>query len=243
MGNAIKKVNLFMFPYAGGNKYSYNNYSRQLSDSFNIIALESTGRGGRIKEPLITNLDDIARDFFEQIRDKLSSPYLFFGHSMGSWLAFMVTHLINDNKLPPPIHLFFTGSGSPAVYKPTVIKHRLSKRDFFAHLVDLGGLLPEVLNSGALLDYFEPILRADFMAVEQYQHSHSPKLNIPITVIIGDNEKNVTLDMARAWKDETVAEVEVMVLKGHHFFINDHLEFIAGLLKKKKDAVNQNALL
>lgn len=243
MGNTIKKINLFMFPYAGGNKYSYNNYSRQLSDRFNIIALESTGRGGRIKEALVTNLEDIASDFFEQIRDRLNSPYLFFGHSMGSWLAYLVTHLINVNKLPLPVHLFFTGSGNPAVYQPTVIRHRLNKRDFFAHLVDLGGLLPEVLNNGALLDYFEPILRADFMAVEQYRHNLQPKLNIPITVIIGDNEKNLTLDMALAWKNETVGEFEVKVLKGHHFFINDHVVLIAEMLKNKMEGLNPDALL
>ncbi len=243
MGNTLKKVNLFMFPYAGGNKYSYNNYRLQLSDRFNIIALESKGRGGRIKEPLDTNLEDIALDFFEQIRDRLNSPYLFFGHSMGSWLAYMVTHLINDNKLPPPVHLFFTGSVNPAVYHSTVIKHQLNKSDFFAHLTDLGGLLPEVLNNKPLLDYFEPILRADFMAVEQYRHKPQPKLNIPITVIIGDNEKNVTLDMAKAWKNETLGEFEVKVLKGHHFFINDHVVLISEMLRNKIEGINPHTQL
>jgi len=243
MQNSIEKFNLFMFPYAGANKYSYNQYCRQLSNSFNITVLEGTGRGGRLKEALVTNLEDIARDFFEQIRDKLSSPYIFFGHSMGSWLAYLVTHLIADHKLPLPAHLFFTGSGNPAVYRPTVIRHQLNKHDFFAHLTELGGLLPEVLNNEALLDYFEPILRADFMAVEQYRHTARPKLNIPITVLIGDSEKNVTLEMALAWQSETAGEFEVKVLKGHHFFINDHVTGIAGMLKNKVEDINTSAML
>ena len=68
-------------------------------------------------------------------------------------------------------------------------------------------------------------------------------VNIPITVFIGDNEKNVTLDMAKAWKNETVGEFELKVLKGHHFFINDHVVLISEMLRNKMEGINLHTQL
>lgn len=227
-----------MFPYAGGNKYSYQLYIHKLADTFNVIALEAPGRGARFKEPLCSDLEEVALDFFGQIKDHLDRPYVFFGHSMGSWLAYLVTHLIREHELLQPKHLFFTGSGNPALYRPTVIRHKLNKQDFFSHLVDLGGLAPEVLNNNALLDYFEPILRADFMAVECYQHKSHPPLTMPITVCIGDNEPNITYSMAKAWESATLAQCEVLVFKGNHFFILEHFEEVSALIAKNAHKFN-----
>jgi len=241
MDISSQKTNLFMFPYAGGNKYSYQLYNRKLADTFNVIPLEAPGRGARSKEPLSSDLEELALDLFGQIRGLLDRPYFFFGHSMGSWLAYLVTDLIREHKLLQPEHLFFTGSGNPAHYRPTVIRHKLNKQEFFGHLADLGGLTPEVLNNEALLDYFEPILRADFMAVECYQHKPRKPLTMPITVCIGDDEPNITYSMAKAWDTATLGQFEVFVFKGNHFFILEHSEEISALLVSNWHKYNSRA--
>jgi surfactin synthase thioesterase subunit len=225
-----EKINLFMFPYAGGNKYAFNGYTAHMPQGIRMVAVEPPGRGARVREPLLTSLDEMAHDIFEKNKAAFSGDYAFFGHSMGSWLAYLVTQLIRKEGLPLPMHLFFSGSGNPAYYRPKVINHQLGREAFFKHLTDLGGLSEAIAGNDAMLNFFEPILRADFKAVETYKHTPYPPLPIPITSMIGSHEKNVTYEMATAWGHETNEGCEVLVFEGNHFFINKHNAEIASII-------------
>ena len=233
MNPDYKDIRIFSFPYAGGNKYAYNNFLPHIPDGLKLVQLEPPGRGARTREPLLRDLVAMATDLFEQVRHRLDTPYVFYGHSMGSWLAYLVTHMIREHQLPMPEHLFFTGSGNPSYYRPKVLKHLLDQDAFFQHLVELGGITPEVHADKSLLKYFEPVIRADFEAVERYQHQSNPMLHIPMTVMIGNREKNIDETAAAAWKEETMNDFELIVFEGHHFFINHHLQEIIQRISDK----------
>lgn len=68
---------------------------------------------------------------------------------------------------------------------------------------------------------FLPIIRNDFEVSEAYEHQQGIKLNVPITVFIG-NEDTVSYSEAAAWQDETNKKVNVLTYPGGHFFIFDH---------------------
>jgi surfactin synthase thioesterase subunit len=94
---------------------------------------------------------------------------------------------------------------------------------------ELGGI-PEDIDE-ELLNFFEPIIRADFQAIETYQHEERKPIDVPITVSIGKNE-NVTLELAQTWDKETINDVKVFEYPGNHFFIFENAEDIIAEMKR-----------
>jgi surfactin synthase thioesterase subunit len=213
-------MNVFCLPFAGGSKYSYNPYF-QYTAPIKWIALEYPGRGARIREPLLKNLNQIVLDIYDQIKYKLDEPYIIYGHSMGAKVAYLLTKEIRRNDQAMPLHLFLTGSGGPSVADREPPRYLLPKEQFANTLRDLGGIPDETLNSAMLMDFYEPILRADFEALETHQHQDAEPFDIPVSVIIG-TEEQVTYEDALAWQRETTIPIDVRQFPGTHFFIFDY---------------------
>jgi surfactin synthase thioesterase subunit len=230
----MNKVNLYCFPFAGGSKYSYGGYIRAAPAFLNIVPVEIPGRGMRANEPLLTRLERIADDIFEQIKDQLNDQqYGLYGHSMGALLGYLVTKKIVQAQLRQPLHLFFTGCIAPSLTYRDLVDHSLPKAEFFERVKELGGSTDEIWSNEDLMTFFEPILRADFEAVASYRYTPSVPFSIPVSIVIGKEEK-ASYDEAMAWQKETTEPVEVKQLPGNHFFIFEHeqeiLKMIAGKL-------------
>lgn len=217
----MDKINLYCLPFAGGSKYSYRGYSKYAPSYLNIVPIEIPGRGSRVNERLLTNLDTIANDVFSQIKNKLDEPYAIYGHSMGTLIAYALTKRIIKENLKQPLYLFLTGCTGPSLRYRDLVDHLLPKQEFFREIKKLGGSPDAVLNDPILMDFFEPILRADFEAVATYNYERSEPFSIPISVIIGA-EENASFEEAMAWQQETTLPIEVKTLPGNHFFIFDH---------------------
>lgn len=213
---------IYTFPFAGGSKYSYNLYRKYLPENFLFEPLELPGRGERITEKLVPSIEDMAEDLFQEIKDTLPEKYVFYGHSMGTILVYLVTKKIIRAGLNQPSHLIVTGCGGPSNEERERDRHLLSKAGFKAKLEEYGGSPSEVLENQELYDFFEPILRNDFEAVEKYVYEANPeKMEIPITCIYGMSEQ-VTREEAELWKLETNATFKLKQLPGGHFFIFDY---------------------
>ncbi|TWV91494.1 thioesterase II family protein [Chitinophaga pinensis] len=224
-------MNIFSIPFAGGSVYSLKPFEIYMNEGVRWIPLEPPGRGRRIREPLIKDLHQMAADIFNQIRSGLNEPYAFYGHSMGAMLAYLVTRMALDADLPPPARLFLSGCGAPASKSKLPGRHKLPKNEFWSALKDLGGSPDEILQNEELQHYFEPILRADFEAIEKYNYEETTPFDIPVTVIIGYDEF-VTREEAEQWQMETVAPIDVISYPGNHFFIFDRAFDIARLIKQ-----------
>ena len=229
-------VNLFCFPFAGGNKYSYRELADYCPPAIQLIPVELPGRGARFREPPLTELYSIIDDLFGQIRDQLQPPYAFYGHSMGTWVSYLLTKKILQVNLPPPSHLFLTGCAAPSVPIREVPRHQLPKAEFIEKLRSYGGSPEEVLNDSSLMDFFEPILRADFQALETYAYQATSPFSIPVSIIIG-TEDRVTYEDALAWQRETTEPVEIRQFPGDHFFIFGYKAEIMKIMVRKLMAV------
>ena len=130
-----------------------------------------------------------------------------------------------------PLHLFVTGCGGPQSKKNTE-KYKLPKAAFIENLKELGGVTSEIVENKYIMDYFEPIIRADFEAIETYQYEETAALEIPITCLIGSQDK-VTYQDALTWKEETNGKVDIKKIPGDHFFIEQYYEEIMNLLVMK----------
>jgi surfactin synthase thioesterase subunit len=224
-------IDLFLFPFAGGSKYSYNHFLNESLSKINLIPVEYPGRGSRIGEPLLSDMHKLVEDVYQQIKPQLTQPYAFYGHSMGTLVSYLVTKKIIREGIAEPRHLIMTGRGGPSAIKPESFNHLLTREGLKNKLREMGGSSEEVLNNEALLDMFEPILKADFKAIETYLYQPDTPFHIPMTVISG-TEEEISPEEANAWKKETTADVNVMQLSGKHFFIYEHAQQIMQLINK-----------
>lgn len=233
-------LNLFCLPYAGGNKYSYREFKAKAPSFLNLVTLEYPGRGGRINEPLATDITYIVNGLYEQIRTLVDKEdYAFYGHSMGGLVAYLLTQKIIENNHKAPLHLFITGTSGPAaISRGEKKRYLLEKKEFIQEIKDFGGMPDEVLENEELLQYFEPILRSDFEASETYSHPVYPVLKVPITVITGTDEELEAEDI-KIWQNESIHNVDFRRLPGKHFFIFDYVQEIIQIIAKKLSSLTK----
>jgi surfactin synthase thioesterase subunit len=218
----MSEITLFAIPFAGGSKYSYTVFSKYLPSTIELKAIELPGRGERIAENLVDDIHLLADDVFNQIKASLNKPYIIYGHSMGTLLAYLVMKKITDNGITPPLQVVVSGAAGPSSEERERGRHLLSKSDFKKKLEQYGGSPKEVLENEELFDFFEPILRNDFKVVETYHYTPwDKKMEVPITVLIGLEER-VSMAEAKLWENETNKNVTVKQFPGGHFFIYEY---------------------
>ncbi|MCP4020309.1 MAG: thioesterase [Desulfobacteraceae bacterium] len=228
--NSHQKIQLFFFPFAGASFYSYNPLVKALPEHrFDTHTLELPGRGKRIKDPLLSNVSDMADDLFGKIKDQISPPYVFFGHSLGSIVSYEVVLKIVDNGLEPPIHFFASGRGGPQVPSKNKNTEFLDEDAFYEKLKNYGGTPDQVLQEKELMAFFEPVLRADFIAAESYECRHCHKIPVPISVLNGTLD-SVKPHEALKWQAITESPITCKEFYGKHFFLFDHTKDIGSII-------------
>jgi surfactin synthase thioesterase subunit len=236
-----QKINIFCLPFAGGNQHSYRQLTDHESEWANWLPVELPGRGIRTREALLTDVHAMANDVFDQIRDLLTAPYAIYGHSMGSLIGYLLTKKIIRQQLNQPLHLFFSGAHEPSRPPLEQPRHLFSKENFIKKLKELGGSPEEVLDDPELLDFYEPLLRADFQATDTYIYEVSAPFHLPVTIMIG-KEEGITMEQASAWQQETTGEVDIIQFPGNHFFIFEHAGEITGIMESKLKAEPVNSI-
>ena len=225
------QVILFCLPYSGANAFAYRNLPDYLEDFIRFAPVELPGHGTRVREPLISSVDELVADVFINIKEDLKQPYAIFGHSLGTYIGFSLTRHIINKGLPAPVHLFFSGNDGPSVSPKRRDRHLLPKAGFLKELERYGGCAPEILQNQEVVDFFEPILRADFKVVETFYYTKEEPFNVPLTVMIG-KEDTTSFDGAQKWQMETTKTISIKEFPGGHFFIFDHLPEIGEIISE-----------
>lgn len=221
-------MNLFCIPFAGGSTYSYKGLSDKLHPSVHVETLELPGRGLRFSEPILSDSTAMVDDLYNRIKTELHEPYAFYGHSLGSLLAFLLACRIAGEGRQKPLYLFLSGCEAPSALSREK-RHLLPKNEFRDVIRRFGGCSPEVLDNEELMEIFEPVLRADFKAYETYVHEAGSRLDVPIAVMTGDEEELEREDVMK-WQAETSSKISIATFSGDHFFIYRHWDKIAGII-------------
>jgi surfactin synthase thioesterase subunit len=199
----------------------------------NFLPLEYPGRGTRIHEALRTDIHAIVDDLFDKIKVNLGVDYALYGHSMGGIITYLLAKKVIAAGCRPPLHLFITGTPGPASDRERKKSlYLLNKTEFLEEVGKLRGLPDEILADSELVDFFEPVLRADFKVSETYLYEETEPMDVPITVITGTEEDMKQADI-RLWQRESSYEVDFRVMRGHHFFIFSSTAEIVNIIVRK----------
>jgi surfactin synthase thioesterase subunit len=224
----MNKPQLFVIHFAGGNYYSYNFLIPLLPD-FDIVPLELPGRGKRIREKLLYDFEQAANDLYNQLTNKLSNgKFIIYGHSMGAYLTLRLCNMLEKvNK--SPILIFVSGNAGPGMQLKK--RYQLEDNLLINELKELGGISTELEADRKLLEFFLPIIRADFEIVERSAvHLAMEKpVNAPIYAMMGEDEEQAS--NIQNWRKFSKTRFDYKLLNGGHFFIYRNAEIIAGVIR------------
>lgn len=241
--NNHNKPTLICFPYAGGGAQAFGPLLPFLEETLAVKEVQLPGRGVRFHEPLLDDISSIAEDVWKQVEGCLQPPYYLFGHSMGSLLAYITVHRIRRLGLPAPMHIFLSGRQAPSVPLPIEEQetYRLPRAEFKAKLQDYGGMHREILQNDEIFSFFEPIIRADFKALQAWEYQSQPLLEVPATILRGEADRITELDM-QAWQLEFAKPIQMQTFLGGHFFLFEQAEKIAAIIQTSLRSVSLSTL-
>jgi medium-chain acyl-[acyl-carrier-protein] hydrolase len=181
------------------------------------------GREARWREAPYTRVDAVTPALADAVGPLLSDPFVFFGHSLGSLVAFELARLLWHDHGILPRQLVCSAHRAPHLpNRHTTIGH-LSDDDFIREVNRrYGGVPAAVLENREVLELMLPGLRADFTMYETYQYREEAPLPCPIAALGGSQDAYVEQAEIEGWKTHTSSDFSHQMLPGDHFFVQAH---------------------
>jgi medium-chain acyl-[acyl-carrier-protein] hydrolase len=178
------------------------------------------GRESRFREPPFRQLGPLIEALADNLRPLLDRPFVFFGHSLGALIGFELTRFLRRRGDALPAALFVSGRRAPerGLQEPPI--HALPDDDFCDALRRFNGTPEAVLNHAELMALLLPMLRADFCLSETYNYVPEPPLPIPLVAFGGLQDPLVSRADLEAWREQTMASFQALLLPGNHFFVH-----------------------
>jgi surfactin synthase thioesterase subunit len=199
-------------------------WKHRLDSSIELVPIELSGRGGRIRSPLLESFDRVLEDVAsEATRADAPAGYALFGHSFGGLLAFELAQELMARGRGAPRHLFVSATTPPQHARERILslvderRLRAGDRELLGSLAHLGGVPSEILADDEAVQLFAPILRADLRALFGYRHVSKAKLPCDISILLGSNDTVATETDAQLWSALTAGSVATRLFEGGHF--------------------------
>lgn len=218
--NPQARIRLFCFPYAGGGASIFNTWPDKLPTTVEVYAVLLPGRENRLTELTFTQLSPLVQTLTEALLPYLTTPFAFFGHSMGALIGFELARQLRWQHGPSPSHLFVSGRGAPQLppYEPPI--HDLPEPQFIAELQRFNGTPKEVLEHPELMQLLIPTLRADFAICETYTYTRGAPIECPISAFGGLQDHRVRPERLEPWRHQSCASFKLRLFPGDHFFLH-----------------------
>lgn len=219
--NNKDKERIFCFPYAGGGASVFKGWEKFFEGSkIGVYPVQYPGKENRILETPIDNIDRLIIEIFEEIFPVLlQRPFIFFGHSLGTKIAYELSLKVYDELHLWPKLLVVSAGRAPHIREPKPIYY-LNDEKFVEELERFEGTPKDILDNTELIKIFLPSLRADFKIDETYERNDRRAVGMDILGFMGSNDKEMNLDELLQWKQYTNKVFSYWIVNGGHLFIN-----------------------
>ena len=234
-GVGTQVVRLLFFPYAGKGASGYRELADLLAEDIEPILVQTPGREARLAEPAVSVMDDLVAALAAELQQLLTSPFAFFGHSMGSLVAFELARKLRADRpeLPGPVHLFVSAERAPHLIKPPAVTNdQMTDAEFLADPVRVRPDSP-LRTDPVFTELMLPTYRADSLLVERYHCEPDAMVDCPISAFVGEYDEVVLPESVAQWKQHTSAAFRLRLLPGAEdaFFRPDVAAMITGAVR------------
>jgi surfactin synthase thioesterase subunit/acyl carrier protein len=252
--NPDAKARLFCFPFAGGGLVSFRSWPPLLDHSVEMVAVEPPGRGTRINETAVDDLDTFVERLLPEMIDWLDRPSAFFGHCVGG-----LTMVATVRALPEASERFIKYMFACGVKPPHLLKRRGAFEDNLAYEMmlhrDFDSRIPpyaqtdeifadiirrfdtpgsdRFLATPKLRQALLPTIRAEFGMAYNYSDRPGAPFSFPIASFVGDADPWVSAKDSAAWGELTRGRFTNHLRKGSHFLMADDREYILQTINKE----------
>lgn len=226
-------VRLFCVPYAGATAAYYRSWATLAAPEVELFGVEIPGRL-HLKDQPPRNMSQIIELLVPQFSQLQDVPWIFYGHSYGSLIAYELAKQLH------PKALFVSSRRAPHLPSPFPPAATLTDEQFLHVMQNMYHAIPDaVVNEKELLELLLPALKNDIHINETHSSSLEPLLDIPVVAMHGKEDSTITTSEMLAWKEVTTGHFTHKVFEGSHFFIDQHkgviLRMIDELFKKSYD--------
>ncbi|MFC0435369.1 thioesterase II family protein [Kutzneria buriramensis] len=215
---------LFVFPHAGAGASAYQ-LATCLPDTVEVCAVQLPGRENRFAEPALTSMSEAVAALAPLIAEHTDLPYAFFGHSMGSLIAFETTRWLRALGTRLPDRLFLSGMRAP--HLPDRDPRHTLPDDKLLATAEFAGVDEE------LQELLLPLLRADLTLCETYTYRPEPPLPCPLTVLAGSDDHTVDSTELADWRGHTSAAFELhLVPDAPHLYVRGAERHLAEMITR-----------
>ena len=235
----MRKIKLLCLPYAGGSAAIYLKWKKYFDSNIEVVPLELAGRGRRMSEDFYDSMLNAVDDIYNIIKPIISdSNYAFYGHSMGTIMAFELCRKIMSTNERQPLHLFVSGRYPPSASRAEKYLSRLPDDLFLEEVCKLGGTSTALVDNKELCEIFIPIIKADYRIIEDYKYiSSDKKFNYGITAFNGKSDTEVSYNEIKEWGQHTLLQASIYEFDGNHFFINEKAVEITKIINNTIDCI------
>ncbi|NEO56388.1 MAG: thioesterase [Okeania sp. SIO3B5] len=225
-------LRLFCFHPSAAGASLFRLWGKYLPSNIEVCTIQLPGRETRIKEPLITEWDNLLPTLTQALLPLIEEyPFVFFGHSLGALISFEVVRKLRREKLPIPKYMFVSGRRAPHIPIDNPL-YQASNPTLISTLREYGGTPEAVLENRDLMELFLPILRADFTLNEKYIYSPEAPFEFPIVAFKGINDIAVNLQQLSKWEEHTVGTFALHEFPGSHMFFQQQPKILIEAISK-----------
>lgn len=223
--NEAPELKLLLFPYAGGGAAMFVQWKKFIDKKADVYPVLYPFREARRSEKLPDSLTALAESIAAENEDIFKGRYAMFGHCAGSTIAYETAKAAK--KLYGTEPEFFIASGAePPGFTLDDMKYleNSSNEEFLEYLIKSGFADESVRENKGFIQYYLPIIAADFRLLFSYKPSDSGKLNCPIHIFRGNDDNVIDPSRLPVWTDYTSAETDEKVFEGGHYYFNSSPE-------------------
>ena len=216
------RLELFVFPYAGGGVVTFHAWHKHLPPWIRMQLVQLAGRESRFLEAPVQAAVEIVEPVAQAIAAISESPFVIFGHSMGSILAFEVARQLRRMSRLTPAALIVSGRCAPQLRPKIPPVSHLDGAPLVYRASELfGGIPREVLEHQELIELMARVLKADMRIVEEYRYLPEEPLSCPIAAYGGDRDPWVSQSELDAWREQTRGGFIREQFPGDHFYLRE----------------------
>ena len=229
-------LRLFCIPYAGAGARLFREWQKSLPEEVELCPIELPGRGTRLGEAAVTDMNSLVRPMAEALEPLLGLPYAVLGTSMGALVGFELSRALRRSRGREPAALLAVSQNAPSAPLGRLAARMMSDDELRASLRRFGGMPVEVLDNPRAMRLFLPVLRADYSVVDTYEYEAGEPLRCPIHLFAGEEDPSVSDEGLKGWRRETSSNVTTHSFAGGHFFFqNDEPEFLAAVSARLRE--------